>query len=263
MENVAFFARKKITMDKFTSQVKISAPSTINKVLNVAPKSVISSCDCVNGYVSLSGKIKLTMIYENQEHLVEHAEIIFDFIEKQQLNNSIEDIFVEDKLELKNITFSGTESICVVEHNICLNGNYKYEIPMITNDDNYIVTKNSSFNALKFITSCEDNFVVAEETEVNLSNIKILNSDANVILYETNCLVDRISVEGKIFSSIIYSDEQGVGVYSKEFEFKQEIIANNVVPNMILTALASVKNVTVTAEENETKQILLTPLTYT
>ena len=55
MENVAYFARKKITMEKFTSQVKIVASTAISKVLNVDAKAVINSCDSLNGYVSLSG----------------------------------------------------------------------------------------------------------------------------------------------------------------------------------------------------------------
>ncbi|MBQ8426067.1 MAG: DUF3794 domain-containing protein [Clostridia bacterium] len=257
MENIGYFARKKITMDKFSTQVKVSTGNSISKILSVSQKSIITSCDIMNGYISLSGKINVNVIYISQENLIENSEMVFDFIEKQQINCTLEDIFAEDNIELKNINYSGNDVICIFEHNICLNGNYKYEIP-IFNDDNNLVTKGSKFDSLRYITSCEDNFVVAEVTEVNLDNITIINYDASVILYETICLVDRISVEGKIISNIVYKDEQGIGSLSKEFDFKQEISADGVVPNMILSAYSNVTNVNISAEANDLK----TNLTY-
>ena len=116
-----------------------------------------------------------------------------------------------------------------------------------------MVTKTTNFEALKYLASCEDTFTVAEETEANLSNITVLSTSADVVIYEAVSLVDRISVEGKIISNIIYSDEQGISNYAKEFEFKQEISAENIVPNLIVSVLPCVKNVTVTAEANENK----------
>ena len=253
MENVAYFARKKVTMDKFTSQVKIVASSTINKVLNVDARATINSCESLNGYVSLSGKIKANVIYLSQENEISHSEIDFDFIERAQLDFNLEDIFATDKLELKSVNFSGSEVICIFEHNVLLNGNFKYEIPNFSNEDDDFVTKNTSFESLKYVSSCEDNFAVSEETEANLSNITILGTSADVIIYEATSLVDRVAVEGKIISNIIYSDEQGVSNYTREFEFKQEIACENIVPNLIISPLALVKGVSVTSSANENK----------
>ena len=253
MENVAYFARKKITMEKFTSQVKIVASTAISKVLNVDAKAVINSCDSLNGYVSLSGKINANVIFVSQEDEISHASVSFDFIERQQLDADIQDVFALDDLTLKNVNFSGSEVICVFEHNVSLNGNYKYEIPDYSSENQELVTKTTKFEALKYLASCEDTFTVAEETEANLSNITVLSTSADVVIYEAVSLVDRISVEGKIISNIIYSDEQGISNYAKEFEFKQEISAENIVPNLIVSVLPCVKNVTVTAEANENK----------
>jgi len=257
MENIAYFARKKITMDKFVSQVKITTSSSISKILNIQGDSVISSCDLVNGFVSLSGKINISVIYLNNENNIEHTNMMFDFIEKQQTNYNIEDVFAEDKVEVKNVNFSGTEIICVFEHSLVLNGHYKYEFPIISDEDNQIVTKKSKFEALKYVTSCEEDFVIAEETEVNLSNITVITTTAKVILYETNCLVDKVLVDGKIIANIVYKDEQGIASFNKEFEFKQEISAEGVVPNMILSTFSNVKNVNIVAEANELKTNLV------
>lgn len=258
MENITYFARKKITMEKFTSQVKIVAGNGIKKVLNVDAKAVISSCESLNGYVSLSGKINVNVIYLSQENEISHSDVVFDFIERQQLDISLDDIFAEDFVCLKNVNFSGTEVICILEHNVSLNGNYKYEFTDFSEENDDLVTKNTSFDALKFLTSCSDNFTISEETEASLSNITILSTSADVVIYETMSLVDRVSIDGKIISNIVYLDEQGVSNYTKEFEFKQEIACQNIVPNLVVSALSCVKNVTVNAEACENK----TNLTY-
>lgn len=257
MENMLFFARKKITMDKFSSQVKISTNNNIKKVLKVEPRAVINSCDYVNGFISINGKIKASVIFVNLDNKIEHSEMYFDFIEKQALSEALEDIFATDTLEVKSVNFSGIDVICVLEHNICLNGNYKYEIPSKLSEDQSFVIKKTKFNALKYVLSCDDNFVVAEESETNLSNINVMSSSATVILTETASLVDKIAIEGKVIANLVYLDEQGIGQYSKEFEFKQEISANGVLPNMITSALVSVKEITITAEENDGKTNLV------
>ena len=165
-------------------------------------------CEQINEYVfigelSLSGKIKANLIFVNKLDAIDHAEIEFDFIEKQQQSVELNDIYAEDDLTLKNVSFSGTEAILVFEHCVKLSGNYAYEIPMFSNENNDFVIKNSSFESQKFVTLAEDNFTVAEETEVNIVNANILSNTASVVISEVNCLVDKISLEGKILSTIV------------------------------------------------------------
>lgn len=257
MENVAFITRKKITMDKFSTQIKVSTASPIKKILNVDATSIISSCDVLSGYVSLSGKIKANVIFVNKLDELDQSEVFFDFIEKQQLDIELDDMIAEDRLTLKNVSFSNAEAICVFEHQVVLNGNYSYELPAFSEDNKDFVTKTSTFEAQKFVTSSEDNFVVAEETEVNFTDLKVISSSANLIITDTSCLVDKISIEGKILSNVIYKDSEGVGHLAKEFEFKQEIQSNGTLPNMKVAVIPIMKNVTVTPEENEGKTNLV------
>ena len=60
-------------MDKMFAQVKITAQNTIKRVLDVTVASQIGSCDCINGSVSISGKISATMVYLNAENKIETA----------------------------------------------------------------------------------------------------------------------------------------------------------------------------------------------
>ena len=257
MENVAFIARKKITMDKFSTQVKVTANSQIKKILKVISKSNISSCDFVNDLVSIGGKVKTTVVYVNKDNEIESAEMQTDYIEKQQSSFKVDDVFASDTLEVKNVNYSGVDVICVLEHSVVINGNYSYEIPELDETDKNLVIKKSKFEALKYISSCEDNFVVAEECETNLNDINVICTDAKVILNEVITLVDKISIEGKIYTNLFYSDEQGLSSYAKDFEFKQEIASSGVVPSMISNVLARVNEVTVTMEETDGKSNLV------
>lgn len=257
MENVAFLTRKKLTMDKFSTQVKVTTVNPIKKILNATATAVISSCEKNYGYISLSGKIKANVVFENKLDMIDHAEVFFDFIEKQQQSIELDDMVATDSIALKNISFSGTEVICVFEHSVSVTGNYSYEIPAFSGEDKNLVLRSSSFDSLKFITSAEDNFVVAEENEVNLLDVSVLSSSASVIVTEVSSLVDKISVEGKIVCNIVCSDAESVSQLSKEFEFRQEVEAAGVLPNMTISANVMVKNITVTPEVSENKTNLV------
>ena len=257
MENVAFLTRKKFMMDKFPSQVKVTTENPIKRVLNVDASAVVSNCDILNGSISVSGKIKVNLIFVNKLDSIDHAEMYFDFNTKQQHKYDLANVYAEDTLLLKSITFSGTEAICVFEHSINVEGNYTYEIPMFSSDDQNFVVKSSSFDSQRFVALAEDNFSVAEEAEVNIVNANILSSTASVVVSEVNCLVDKISIEGKVLSTIVYSDMDNIEHYSREFEFKQEIQANGVLPNMLVSANACIKNVAVNLEDNDNKTNLM------
>ena len=89
------------------------------------------------------------------------------------------------------------------------------------------VLNKKAFNFKKFITSCSDNFVVAEEQESNILNLKVLSSKAKILNYEASAGLDKIIVSGKILIETIYDDGE-IAELVKDFEFKQEIAMKNV-----------------------------------
>ena len=86
MENVAINARKKFTMEKYFSQVKIVTPNNISKLFGFYARSVISSIEMVNNYFVVSGKIIANAVYLNDENEIENTETTVDFVEKQKAN---------------------------------------------------------------------------------------------------------------------------------------------------------------------------------
>jgi hypothetical protein len=63
MENISFLTRKKLTMDKFSSRVKVTTENPIKKILSLEASSIISSCEQLNGNISFSGKIKVNAVF--------------------------------------------------------------------------------------------------------------------------------------------------------------------------------------------------------
>ena len=63
MENLVVSTKKKFTLDKFLSQVKVTLGSPVKKVLSVSSKTVVTSSECMNGFCMISGKINVGVIY--------------------------------------------------------------------------------------------------------------------------------------------------------------------------------------------------------
>lgn len=253
MENLVISAKKKITLDKFVSSAKVSTSSDIKSVLNISAKSIINGLEKANNVVSLSGKVVVNVIYLNQENQVLSADAVVDFIEKQQVIANLSDMFAKDEVEVKLDTFSSSEILCSVTHNTQIFGIYKYEIADFVGENTSFVLNKKSFNSLKLVTACEDNFVVAEEVESNILNMHVLSSNAKVLSVEASSAADKIVINGKILAETIYTDGEVVQEILKEFEFKQEIEASAVLPNMIVDTNVEVKNITVTPEDKENK----------
>lgn len=253
MENLVVQAKKKITLDKFVSSVKIIAPSEVKHILNVSAKAVVGQVDQSNNVLTITGKVSANVIYLTQENKLASAEATLDFIEKQQVQATLQERVADDDVEIKVDTFSGTEILCSVTHNTQIYGIYSYEIADFVGENTAFVLNKKTFSAKKFILSCSDNFVVAEEQDSNLKNMQVLNANAKVLTYETSASVDKVVVSGKLLVETIYDDGEETGLLTKEFEFKQEIEAVGSVPNMFAETLLKINNVTVTPEEKDDK----------
>lgn len=257
MENLVVSTNKKITMDKILSQVKVIAGSGIKRVLDTSVNSVIQNADCSNNVVSVGGKLLVKVVYLNNEDVIEFADAICEFADKQKAEFSLTDCFAKDSVTIEGVSFSDNEIICMVSHTVEIFGVYKYEMPIISSTENDLVLSRKMFDSLKMVSSAEDTFVVAEEVDSNVQNVEVLRSSANVVLSEVSCAVDKIVLEGKIVSDVLYKSDETIGVFSHEFDFKQEISAENVVPNMISDAVVILKNITVTPEQSENKTTLV------
>lgn len=253
MENLVVNTKKKVTLEKFSSSVKVSAQNEIKSILNVSARSIINSAEQANNVVTLSGKIFVNVIYQTVENLVASAETVVDFIEKQQLVIKLSEMVATDEVDINIDTFSGTEILCSVTHNTEIFGIYIYEVADFVGENTAFVLNKKSLVLNKLIGSKSEDFVVAEENESNIKNMNVLHSTAKVLSFETSSAVDKVVVDGKVLVETIYSDGDAVSLLTKEFEFKQEIEIKSAMPNMQVYTVLEAKNVTVTPEEKEDK----------
>ena len=253
MENLVIHAKRKFTLDKYVSSVKVSATNDIKSILNVSAKSVISLVEQAGNIVTCSGKVVLNVLYLNQENQIETAEGALDFVQKQQVQTQLVELFAKDEPTAIIDTYSGSEILCSVTHNTQIYGICKHEIADFVGENTSFVLNKKSFNSQKFVTSASESFVVAEEQESNILSMQVLSANAKVLAYNVLAGAGKVVVEGKLLIETIYKDLEGAGLISKEIEFKQEIEANDAMPNMLAEAFVEVRNVTVTPEEKQDK----------
>lgn len=256
MENVAVSVKKKITMDKYFSQVKIVTPSNISKLLETQARAVVSSVEVVNNFLLVSGKIVANAVYLTDENNVENTETTVDFIEKQKINYLFSEICAEDELEIQNVNFSQSEVVISVCHKTELIGIYRYFVGDATNVDDEFVLNKKSLELTNFKLANDENFVVAEEIETNLKDIKILNTNSEVVLASVVAAVDKAIIEGKVKVNAIYLDENGIGEISRDFEFKQEIAMTGALPGMNVEAVLRHLNTSIVEEQKDDKNSL-------
>ncbi len=253
MENLVVYANKKITIDKTLNQVKVVANAGVKRVLDVSVSGAVSTVEVANGMASVGGKMLVKVVYLTSENAVDYADAIFEFNEKQRSEFSLSEPVAKLALKVENTNVSDSEIVCTVSNIIEISGVYKYEIPDYQTEENSLVFSKKSFNFSKFVTAVDDAFVVAEESDCSIASIDVLRTNASAVLTEVSCSADKIIVEGKVLSEVLYKAEDGVGSLSREFEFKQEIAADKVVPAMLADAFVFVKNVTATASETNGK----------
>lgn len=257
MENMVLNIKKKVDIDKFFSQVKINTESTVVKVLNTEAKTFIASTEAIGGTLTITGKTVVTALFLNNDGQILSTTGSVDFVQKQKTTQDYANVFVTEKTFVEDVNYSSNEIVCSLGYQMFFEGLVSCELPVENGESDY-VTKKSEFACGKLIASPEDTFVVAEEFEVSEKNLEILASSANVLVSETICTVDKLVVNGKVQLEILVKNEElSVYTINKIFEFKQEIQAENAVPNLNAMARCKLKSVTITPEENNEKTMVV------
>lgn len=253
MENVAISTRKKITMDKYFSQVKIVTPNNISRLLKVSARSVVSSAEVVNNFLLVSGKIVANAVYLTDENKIENTETTADFVEKQKTTFVMSEITSIDELEIQNVSTSSSEVMISVEHKTTLTGIYRYLVGDATKNADDLVLNKKVINCRNFKNSNDETFVVAEEVESNLKDIKILNINSVAVLQNAVSAVDKVIIDGKVKVNALYLDENGLGEIVKEFEFKQEIAMKNALPGENVEVVLKHLNTSIVEQNKDDK----------
>ena len=257
MDNLSLISRKKFTMDKFLSEVKIETNKEIKTVLSFEAKSIITSKEIFGGVVSIVGKLAVNMVYLTAENEIESAREEVDFSEKQKVSFALSDLFAKDNFEISLAGVNFGDALFVVSHSISVSGNYSYEFPVIADDEQNLVVKRKTFNANKWVKSVEESFVVAEECEISANDPKVLSAVSHICYVEASPAVDKVVLEGKLFAEVMLLEENTIKNVLKEFEFRQEMALEGTIPSMNSSVETEIVNITVTPENKDNKTTLV------
>ena len=256
MENETLKLRKEINLDAFNLPVKVLANSNVKTILQSNVR-VVANVEENGGYLIINGKAYVNFVYKSEDGLIENSDSNLDFTQKQKIDTKISDVKAEIESCLVDINASNNEIYATANCIGKLIGAVEISIPNEKTLDEEYVCKCKNFKAQTISDVAIDNFVVAEECESNLKEIKILDSSASVQLNDITCGVDKITLEGTVFVNSLYLCRENVGELNKTFEFKQEISADKTLPNQKAVADLSVKNITISPEEKEDKSSLV------
>lgn len=253
MENLAIGARKKITLDKYFSSVKVVVANGIKDIVKTSVRADILSNEITNNFVVLTGKLFVDLVYLSEENVVESSSNVIDFVERQKFDYALADLAVTDSVSVEKIAFSGSEVVCDIAHKTEVFGIQKYMVCKAEENESEFVFKKKTIECLNFISAGEDRFVVAEEAESNLKVPVILSNNAKLVISEISPAVDKIVIDGKVIVSTFYKDEDGVGETQKDIEFRQEIEVKSASLSMVADAIVRVTNISVVADEKDGK----------
>ena len=256
MENETLKLRKELTLEAFNLPLKILVNSNVKKIIQANVRSVANAEDN-NGLVTLTGKTYANIVYLNTENVLENAETVIDFAEKQKIEAKFSNLRAEIAVFLTDLEFSNGEIYANAKHNAKLSGIVEFNLPVANLLEEEYVCKKKDFKAQTISSVVTDSFVIAEENDSNLKDLKVLNSTATVQVNEVTSGVDKVIVDGVVFVEVLYADAENIGSINKSIEFKQEISAERVLPNQMSIAEMTVKNVTVSPEEKDGKVTLV------
>lgn len=257
MESLAINAKKKVTLDKYFSGVKVVVPNNIKDVVNVSVRSDIISNEIANSFLVLNGKLYVDVVYITEENLVESSTTTLDFIERQKFSHDWRELASVDYVLAKDVSNSLNEITCTVEHLTEVCGVEKYVVGKYLDDDSHLVFNKKTLECTNFVDAGEDRFVVAEEVESNLGEIKVLSNRAEVVVSEVSSSVEKIIIDGKVVVNTLYKDEAGgVAECQKELEFRQEIAVKKAMPVMPTNVVIRVANINVVPDVRDGRGVV-------
>lgn len=256
MDNLVVSTKKQYTSDKMFAQVKIIANNNIKSIISVNVQPVVISSECTNNILSLSGKFNVTVVYISAENQIEKAESIVDFIEKQKADFSLSSVVAKVSTNIDNINFSSNEAMVYISYTALVSGVYNYQLPIIEENANLVFNK-KSFNFANLVSNTEDTFTISEQFEINQNISEIINVTPSIKIKDIACTVDRVVLDGMLIAEILYKENDSILKAFKEIEFKQEISAKDINPNMLAEYFVDIKSVSLVPEVGDEKTLIV------
>lgn len=203
------------------TNISLDLEKPLKKILSVKAFADVSTFECVDTDLSLSGKAQVTVLYltenDQYERVVGYADFQNSFKiagQTTQVTVAVKDISINQS--------SATEISVSALLNGMARGVGSQEINPITSLSDEYVSKTKSVKINQICGCYSDKFVVNETFEMpNAKNI--LSIDACQKIKTVEASLDQATVSGEVDVKILYQTEESINTFTKTLEFRQEI----------------------------------------
>ena len=227
--------------------------SEISSILAVHAKAIPAECACADGEAQYSGKMLLSIVYEDGDKKICRAERGAEFFHKIEGNAVTPACFAKAALTAENITWrregSGLYISVIVDAELTVYGGKQIEY--LTGGEDLIVQK-GTLSLCKTVcvsgeTESEDEF------EADYLGDILLHSE-NAIVHRVNANAGQIDIEGELSLNIcVLKSDESVCSYERLIPFRMQIPCEEAFGHITASARVSVKSAHLTAGTDEEK----------
>lgn len=238
-----------------STKVNIETDKPLKKVLSVKTLADIVSTESIDSDFTALGRTQVNILYLTENN---QLECVTGFAEWQTSTKAVGEglqakvSVVEYALE----TATASEVSISILHNLAVEGITKQQLsPVGEFSDDYVTnTKTVSLNQINSFSSGK--FVVSETIEM-LTAQKVLSVDAVSKIRNVYCGIDQVTIEGDVDVKILYATADGISVFSKTLNFKQEVASLGALPDYSAFASLTVNSINATLEIAEKTNLVL------
>ncbi len=191
----------------------------ILKILQVDANSSISGKQLQNGYMTISGKVNLKILYipDKADEAVKSIVTAFDFSHRIENSKISDDMQVFTECDVAKVDFSllnsrklNVKTSVVVECSAMRNKNI--EVVTDIENDTYTEVAKTPFNVYNVLSDTEEEFVVKDSLEVpsgKMSIKDVLKVDCRISDKELKAVTGKIVGKGIVNVCVLYVGESG------------------------------------------------------
>lgn len=237
--------------------ISLNQGEQIEKVLALSADSILSGMEYFEKETKCTGEIFTTLMYMTPEGEVNSLSATNVFSES--FKHDVLQAGQKTKLDAKvvSVTVQSANETAFrvqvgVELSLGVEGNSAIEAYQNTDEVNCVKENNLTLNVLK--QDLSGTFACEKEVFVKDKIKKVLVVDSSAVLTDTSCGVGYVSVEGNVYTYLVYVKEDGTLVHAQVSQsFKEELEATNATKESMLETYIEAKKAETTAvlEEKE------------
>lgn len=238
-----------------------SADSPVKNVLSITCDATPTGVECTQGEASVSGRVAFKAMYEDTGGAINTLAYYSDFSEKiaddliNPLTSARSNLSVVET-EILQVSPEEIKLVCVLE--ISLTILTREQTPALMGGEGFF-SNNASINICSLLTEGKGVCEVSEEFDIKEEVVKVLLSDASVLITNANAGIDCVTVEGDITVKVNYlfatAEAQSINGFIRVLPFKYDIEMSGVMPSNKAVAEGFIKSVKVNVMVDEDKKM--------